>query len=162
MLSIFILFAGTFWEASMDIIGNSRNYEKSAWKRLADYCDACGKTGFGNKFWDQRLAWKNKWKNGNPESGAAFPGSTNVFVTCVDGWHLVKFIWLVHLFTAMILYEPITGHLYLDILLLYMVFGVGHECFFRLLQVTASAVRIAVKRQTAEPYKKLLSEETAI
>lgn len=64
MLSIFILFAGTFWEASMDIIGNSRNYEKSAWKRLADYCDACGKTGFGNKFLGSTLGMEEqveKW-----------------------------------------------------------------------------------------------------
>ena len=134
MLCILILFAGTCWEASMDIIGNDRNYEKSVWKKLADYFDRSGRKKLGKQFWDQRMAWKNKWKNGDPAYGEAFTGSSTVFVVLMDGWHLVKFIWLMHLFAAIVLYKPVTQYLYLDIVLLYMVFGAGHELFFRLLQ----------------------------
>lgn len=37
-------------------------------------------------------AWRNKYKNGNPQEGAAFFGSTNVFVTFTDLPHTANFI----------------------------------------------------------------------
>ena len=36
-------------------------------------------------------AWRNKYKNGNPNEGAAFFGSTNVFVTFTDLPHTANF-----------------------------------------------------------------------
>lgn len=45
----------------------------------------------GNKsFWNPKESWRNKYYNGNPEDGALFPGSTNLFVNLTDGWHLSK------------------------------------------------------------------------
>lgn len=42
--------------------------------------------------WDAKETWKNKWKNGDPEQGPRFPGSTTVFVFTTDPWHFFKMI----------------------------------------------------------------------
>lgn len=39
MISLLIIFLGTFWEASMDIVGQKHNYENSRLKFVADYFD---------------------------------------------------------------------------------------------------------------------------
>ena len=135
MTSIIILFLGTFWEASMDIIGMEHNYYQSRLKLLAEYFDRKDIKLLGNKFWNNSIAWRNKWKNSNPKEGEAFLGSLTLFVPFVDGWHLVKFIWLMHLFVAILLFEPITSYLILDMAILYLFFGIGHEFFGYVLSV---------------------------
>ena len=46
-----------------------------------------------NKQWfDPRISWKNKYKNGDPAQGAAFPLSTNVLVMFTDQYHLNNFL----------------------------------------------------------------------
>lgn len=132
MISLCILFLGTFWEVSMDIIGVKHNYDQSIWKRLALWFDKQRVYKLGTIFWDNSIAWSNKWKNLNPEEGETFPGSSTLFVTFMDGWHLVKFIWLMHLFACIILYEPITSYPLFDMLILYIAFGLGHEFFWKL------------------------------
>jgi hypothetical protein len=129
-----LLFLGSFWEASMDAIGTPHNYEASIWKKLADYFDKNGKTHLGNTFWDNRLAWKNKWKDGDPAKGERFWGSSTAFVMFMDGWHVVKAIWLCHLFVALVCYQPITPYLVVDFVILMLVFCSGHELFFRWVQ----------------------------
>ena len=69
MTSLFILIFGTFWEASMDIIASKRNYERSIWNKLANYCDRKGYSFFGQAYWNYEIAWKNKWKNEDPKQG---------------------------------------------------------------------------------------------
>lgn len=134
MLSLIILFLGTFWESSMDVIGNKQNYERSFWRQLAEYFDGKGIKRWGSAFWMQEQAWKNKWKNKNPKNGAAFPGSTHMFVTFMDGWHVVKFCWLMHLFAVIVCYTPVTSSKALDVLVFYLTFGAGHQLFFSNLQ----------------------------
>jgi hypothetical protein len=134
MTSILIIFIGTFWEVSMDIIGMKHNYDQSRWKLLADYFDKKNIKILGNQFWDNSIAWSNKWKNKRPEEGEAFIGSSTIFVTIVDGWHLTKFIWLMHVLIATILFERITDYLIVDLIILYAVFGIGHELFGYLLK----------------------------
>lgn len=34
------------------------------------------------------ISWRNKWKDGNPEKGPAFTGSTHIFVGLTDLYHL--------------------------------------------------------------------------
>lgn len=137
MVSLILIFCGTFWEASMDIIGQKHNYEQSRWKLLADYFDRRNMQLFGNQFWDNSIAWRNKWKMNDPMNGEAFFGSSTVFVSVIDGWHFVKFIWLIHVFLAIIMFDHITDYLLIDLLLLYFAFGVGHELFLRLLKINA-------------------------
>jgi hypothetical protein len=46
---------------------------------------------FKNKlFWDPRISWVNKYKDGNPLNGEKFFLSKSLFVGLTDGWHLFK------------------------------------------------------------------------
>jgi hypothetical protein len=129
-----ILFIGSFWEASMDAIGTPHNYEASIWRKIASYFDKRGISTLGNQFWDNRLAWRNKWKNGNPNDGERFLGSSTFLVMLMDGWHVVKAIWLFHLFFALVLYNPYTSSIFIDLGILMFIFCTGHELFFRAIQ----------------------------
>jgi len=37
--------------------------------------------------WNALKSWRNKYKNGDPDQGPAFPGSTTIFVALTDWWH---------------------------------------------------------------------------
>lgn len=39
------------------------------------------------EFWDPSISWRNKYKNGDPSLGEAFPGSSTIFVAATDGYH---------------------------------------------------------------------------
>lgn len=132
MLSALIIFLGTFWEASMDKIASPRHFNRSVWKIFAAWLDIKGHKRWGHDFFNQD-AWKNKWKNKDHTQGENFWGSTHMFVHFTDAWHLFKLIWLLHFFSAIVLYSSISGNLLFDILILYMIFGAGHEIFFRLI-----------------------------
>jgi hypothetical protein len=48
------------------------------------------KLGEGNKFWDAKTSWQNKWKNGDIKQGEKFFGSSTVFVRTQDGYHFAR------------------------------------------------------------------------
>jgi len=50
--------------------------------------------GGGEIFWNPAISWKNKWKNGDPNQGERFPGSSTALVFLTDAWHLLQFIML--------------------------------------------------------------------
>lgn len=54
--------------------------------------DECFLKGFKRDFWDPRVSWKNKYKEGVPEYGPKFFGSTTFLVWVTDLWHLCKFV----------------------------------------------------------------------
>jgi hypothetical protein len=39
-------------------------------------------------FWNPSESWKRKYKNNDPTQGPAFLGSTTIFVSLTDAWHL--------------------------------------------------------------------------
>ena len=41
----------------------------------------------GAQYWDPDLSWRNKYKDGDPENGAKFFGSTTFLVGLTDGYH---------------------------------------------------------------------------
>lgn len=43
-------------------------------------------------FWNPLTSWKRKYKNGNPKQGEAFLGSSTIFVSLTDAWHLFGLI----------------------------------------------------------------------
>jgi hypothetical protein len=45
-------------------------------------------------WWDPRVSWRNKYKDGISSRGPAFLGSTTVFVSITDAWHLAQEIML--------------------------------------------------------------------
>ena len=44
------------------------------------------------QFWNPEKSWKNKYKNGDPEQGPAYFGSTTFLAWTRDAWHLFKTI----------------------------------------------------------------------
>jgi hypothetical protein len=44
-----------------------------------------------DQFWKPALSGANKYKNGDPEQGAKFPGSKTYLVFLTDGYHLTRF-----------------------------------------------------------------------
>ena len=55
------------------------HFDKSVFKKLGDY-------------WNPTTSWKRKYKNGDPLQGEAFLGSTTIFVSLTDAWHLFGLI----------------------------------------------------------------------
>ena len=43
-------------------------------------------------FWNPQFSWRNKYKNNDPKQGEKFYGSTTIFVSLTDGWHLFGLI----------------------------------------------------------------------
>lgn len=46
--------------------------------------------GADPQFFDPNVSWSNKWKNGNPDEGPRFIGSTTVFVGATDWYHMAR------------------------------------------------------------------------
>ena len=119
----------------MDIVASERNYKRSIWNKVANYFDKIGWYSFGQNFWDYRISWRNKWKNGDPKQGEKFFWSARMFSTFMDSWHLLKCFWLLHLFSAIVEYETMTGYSVLDLAIYYTAFGTFHSLFFHMMQV---------------------------
>ena len=81
------------------------------------------------QFFDVRLSWKNKYKNGDPEQGRKFFGSTTFLVWLTDGWHLFKCAMLMCFAVAIVYYKPLINPI-LDIFMFYVWFGIVFELFF--------------------------------
>lgn len=43
-----------------------------------------------DQFWDPSLSWKNKYKNGDPNLGPKFAGSTTGLVFTTDAYHMLR------------------------------------------------------------------------
>jgi hypothetical protein len=63
--------------------------------------------GANDKYWKPSLSGANKYKNGDPEQGAKFPGSRTYLVFLTDGYHLTRFA--DHLFMTGALAVKISG-----------------------------------------------------
>jgi hypothetical protein len=61
-----------------------------------------------DQFWDPRKSGANKYKYGDPEKGAKFPGSKTWLVFVTDGYHLTRFI--SHLFMTGAIGVKIAGY----------------------------------------------------
>ena len=42
------------------------------------------------QFWDNQISWRNKYRNGDPEQGRAFIGSTTWLAWTTDAYHLFR------------------------------------------------------------------------
>ena len=58
---------------------------------------------YNHQFWNPQLSWRNKYKKGDPSLGPKFPGSTTIFVSLTDGWHLFKLLRNLFLFVGLCL-----------------------------------------------------------
>jgi hypothetical protein len=55
------------------------------------------------QFWDANKSWTNKWKNGDPKQGEAFPLSSTALVWTTDGYHLMRTMRNVTMITALVI-----------------------------------------------------------
>jgi hypothetical protein len=108
--------------------GLSYRYDQSIFKRFESH-----------QIWlDPRLSWKNKWKNGRPSDGEAFPLSSTVLAPLTDGWHFLKFLTI--LFLDLALTAPFAMIFRLRFLfwlglvgLVYLLYGLVFETLFSFL-----------------------------
>ena len=56
--------------------------------------------GWNKQWWDASESWRNKYKDGDPEAGPAFPGSRGALVWTTDAKHLFGAGYRVTLFGA--------------------------------------------------------------
>lgn len=85
IIGLVFIIISTFSKSIMDKL--QFHYDKSIFKNFKN-----------QQFWDGRISWKNKWKNGDKEQGEKFPGSSTIFVFSTDAWHLFQSIFLNSLF----------------------------------------------------------------
>lgn len=76
--------------AVMDTL--SFRYERSLFARCGAPAGWC----------DPRLSWRNKWRDGDPAKGEAFPFSSTALVATTDAWHLAKSAMLAAAFAALL------------------------------------------------------------
>jgi len=88
------------------------HFEKSVFSKLGDY-------------WNPSTSWKRKYKNGDPAQGEAFLGSTTIFVSLTDAWHLFGLIREFSIILALVV-----GTLNPWLLLSYVVFFSTFHIFF--------------------------------
>ena len=126
LLFIFVFIAGVA-KACMDTL--QFHYGNSIF-----FCSPSNKL---DNYFDASVSWRNKYKNGNPEDGPKFIGSTTIFVFLTDGWHLFQAIFLAFIFLSIVFYVPILnypsipllGKLF-DYFILSAVFGVAFNLFY--------------------------------
>ena len=84
LFSLSLACTGQKWKP--EVLPLSLVYVSGASKGTADYLQF--HYSGNNQFLNPDLSWRNKWKNGDPAQGEAFPGSSTIFVSFTDGWHL--------------------------------------------------------------------------
>jgi len=119
MISIILLALAAFFNATMDVI--STRYDKSIFKGMKN-----------QQFWDWRISWKNKWKNGDSTQGEKFFLASSMFSFMTDSWHLAKGLMIILISSAIVFYKPIFG--IVDIVLFNCIWGVVFEtCYTKIL-----------------------------
>jgi hypothetical protein len=117
MISIILVFLAGILNASMDVV--SSRWDKSIFKKkFIKY----------EKFFNPKISWLNKYKNGVPALGEKFPLSSTSLVFLTDWWHLAKFLMIICLTTAIVFYTPIFG--IIDLIIFYLTFSVTFEIFY--------------------------------
>lgn len=81
-------------------------------------------------WWNKSESWRNKWKDGDPEKGEKFFGSSTFLVWLTDGWHLFQAIFLYSLILGLLLFEGIFNPFW-DFLIIAVGFGLVFEGAYR-------------------------------
>jgi hypothetical protein len=105
-----------FFEAVMDKL--QFHYDKSVFKSFKK-----------QQFWDPKISWRNKWKEGEKENGERFLFSSTLLVFTTDAWHLAKFFRNVCLVLA--LFFTLKGGSLWELILGRILSGVVFEISFR-------------------------------
>jgi hypothetical protein len=121
MISIVLMFFAGVCNAIMDML--DFHYDISIFKNWT------------NQQWlNPAISWKNKWKNGDPDQGEKFLGSSTVFVFLTDFWHFTKFLMLSLISAAIVFYIPFIIW-WVDFIIIYCIFTITFQLFFSKLLV---------------------------
>lgn len=116
MISIILMIFGGIFNACMDVL--KHRYPISIF------------SNWKNQKWiDPSLSWPNKWKNGDPDQGEKFIGSSTFLVWLTDFWHFSKFMMLLCIMFAIVFYNSLVNW-WVDIIILYCLFTITFELFF--------------------------------
>ena len=77
------------------------------------------------QYWNPVISWKNKYKNYDKTRGERFLGSSTIFVSLLDGWHLFG---LIRDFSVIICFTIVTLNPYY--LLIYPLYRLVFHIFF--------------------------------
>lgn len=116
MISLIFLIFAAICSSIMDVV--SFRYDLSVFRNL------------NKEFWNPSYSWRNKWKNGDPNQGEKFFGSSTFLVLFTDSWHLFKSLMILFVALAITSYTEITKYLILDIFIYRIAFGLIFEIFF--------------------------------
>ena len=116
MISYSFIILASIFNAVMDIL--QYKYSQSVFNNLS------------NKWWNPKISWKNKYKNGLKEQGPAFVGSTTIFVFITDAWHFFKTLMIMSFIFSVIFYTPITNHFIFDFIFLFSIFSIVFEIWY--------------------------------
>jgi hypothetical protein len=117
MISIIFWLLACVCNAIMDVI--STRYDVSIFRNFLNQF-----------FWDWRISWHNKWKNGDILQGEKFLFSSSIFVFLTDAWHLFKALMLLFLILSIYFYVPIFG--ILDIPFFFISWGITFELLYNI------------------------------
>ena len=89
-----------FLSGAADGVNQALMYQYGGFKKVFPHAN--------DHFWKPSVSGANKYKNGDPRQGAAFPGSRTWLVFVTDGYHLTRFA--DHFFMSGALAFKITGY----------------------------------------------------
>lgn len=115
MIILAVLTIGAISKATMDIL--RFHFKESIFSDL------------NVNWWNPRISWKNKYKNGSITIPRFF-GSTTFLVWITDAWHLFQMIMLNCFFLSIVLYSKEFTH-FVDFLIYMIYFKVIFEIFYK-------------------------------
>lgn len=120
LIGLILIAISAIAEAIMDTL--QFHYDNSIFKRFKN-----------QRFWYPGFSWMNKWKEGDPNKGERFLGSSTIFVAFTDAWHLFKFIHNQSLFIGLLFIAGISLHYILWFAVARIVFGLVFSLVYKYL-----------------------------
>ena len=129
LISVFtLLLLAAFFNSVMDVL--QFRYSQSVFANQTKH----------ESFLNPSISWRNKWANGDPAQGEAYPGSSTVFVLFTDCWHLAQFLMFTcfEVIILLLLYQLYKFKWYSLIMIflgMKLLFGLTFELFFKYLLI---------------------------
>lgn len=89
--SLIMVLCASISNSAMDVL--SARYDSSVFSSLP---------ARSQQWFDPRVSYRNKWKDGDRSHGEAFFLSSTAFVAVTDAWHLFKSLTILFLYAAII------------------------------------------------------------
>lgn len=100
---------------------------------LANFYGKSVFTKWDEKFWNPKVSYVNKWKNGDEKQGEKYLGSSTIFSLFTDGWHRVKAGMVIFIIFTAVTYTPIFAW-YVNVLIYLVMWYAIFECSLKLLR----------------------------